>query len=66
MIELTEQQRGELEKRHPIEVRDPRTNEIYAPLPEEEAPALEEIVVAVHKGGLPVKPGRPDDCGARF
>jgi hypothetical protein len=29
MIELTEQQRGELEKRQPVEVRDPKTNEVY-------------------------------------
>jgi hypothetical protein len=29
MIELTDQQRSELEKPQPIEVRDPKTNEIY-------------------------------------
>lgn len=29
MIELTEQQRGELGGRQPVEVRDPRTNEVY-------------------------------------
>ncbi len=29
MIELTEQQRAELEKPQPIEVRDPQTNEVY-------------------------------------
>lgn len=29
MIELTEQQRGELEKRQPVEMRDPKTNEVY-------------------------------------
>jgi hypothetical protein len=29
MIELTEQQRSELEKQQPVEVRDPKTNEIY-------------------------------------
>jgi len=29
MIELTQQQRGELDKRQPVEVRDPKTNEVY-------------------------------------
>ncbi|HEV3255695.1 MAG TPA: hypothetical protein VG013_02325 [Gemmataceae bacterium] len=29
MIELTEQQQGELQKRQPVEVRDPKTNEVY-------------------------------------
>lgn len=29
MIELTEQQRGELEKPQPAMARDPKTNEVY-------------------------------------
>ncbi len=29
MIELTDQQRAELEKQQPVEVRDPKTNEVY-------------------------------------
>ena len=29
MIELTEQQRAELEKQQPVELRDPKTNEVY-------------------------------------
>jgi hypothetical protein len=29
MIELTEQQRAELDKQQPVEVRDPKTNEVY-------------------------------------
>jgi hypothetical protein len=29
MIELTEQQRCELERQQPAEVRDPKTNEVY-------------------------------------
>jgi hypothetical protein len=29
MIELSEEQRGELKRRQPVEVRDPKTNEVY-------------------------------------
>jgi hypothetical protein len=29
MIDLTEQQRSELAKQQPVELRDPKTNEVY-------------------------------------
>jgi hypothetical protein len=35
MIELTDQQRAELERRQPALVRDPKTNEVYVLIPKD-------------------------------
>jgi nitrous oxide reductase accessory protein NosL len=44
MIELTEGQRGELEKHQPAMVRDPKTNQVYVLLPKEVYERVRQIV----------------------
>ena len=49
MIELTEQQRGELEKRQPALVRDPKTNEVYVLLRKDVYERVRRIVREVNE-----------------
>ena len=49
MIELTEQQRGELEKRQPVEVRDSRTNEVYVLLRKDVYECVQRIVREINE-----------------
>jgi hypothetical protein len=49
MIELTEEQRGELEGRQPVEVRDPRTNEVYVLLRKDVYERVRRIVREVNE-----------------
>ena len=49
MIELTQQQRGELEKRPPVEVRDPKTNEVYGLLPKEVYERVRKIIRQINE-----------------
>jgi hypothetical protein len=49
MIELTEQQRGELGGPQPVEVRDPRTNEVYVLIRKEVYERVRDIVREVNE-----------------
>jgi hypothetical protein len=49
MIELTQQQRAELEKRQPVEVRDPDTNEVYVLLRKDVYERVRRIVGEVNE-----------------
>ena len=49
MIELTEQQRGELDNPQPAEVRDPKTNEVYVLLRKDVYDRVRRIVGAVNE-----------------
>ncbi len=49
MIELTEQQRGELEERQPALVRDPKTNEVYVLLRKDVYDRVRRIVQEVNE-----------------
>jgi len=44
MIELTQQQRDELEKRQPVELLDPKTNEVHVLLPKNVYERVQSIV----------------------
>lgn len=49
MIELTEQQRAELEKRQPVELLDPNTNEVYVLLRKDVYERVRRIVQEVNE-----------------
>jgi hypothetical protein len=49
MIELTEQQRDELGKHQPVEVRDPATNEVYVLLRKDVYERVRRIVREVNE-----------------
>ena len=49
MIELTEQQRGELDKQQPVEVRDPKTKELYVLLRKDVYERVLQIVREVNE-----------------
>jgi hypothetical protein len=48
MIELSEEQRGELERRQPVEVRDPKTNAVYVLLRKDVYERVREMVREVN------------------
>ncbi|MCI0460557.1 MAG: hypothetical protein L0Z62_26685 [Gemmataceae bacterium] len=49
MIELTEQQRAELDQRQPVEVRDPKTNEVYVLLRKDVYERVQRLVREVNE-----------------
>jgi hypothetical protein len=49
MIELTEQQRAELAKRQPVELRDPNTNEVYVLLRKDVYERVHRLVQEVNE-----------------
>ena len=49
MIELTDEQRGELERQQPVLVRDPKTNEVYVLLRKDVYERVRSIIQEVNE-----------------